>query len=148
MDDRPEHAESSTIRSNSDPFFISGDAPNLAEAAEELAQLLRRPVAPVKMPSTEELEVRLVSEQALERMFDAESDASLHTNFLMLVAGTILGFLTNLATGTGFTWSRDVIAYVVVLALVTLLMAVLSVRSHRRAKVLKRQIGGRLGPEN
>ena len=56
--------------------------------------------APIVLPDKEELTVRLVSQQSLERLRDAESDRSVFDNFLWCLVGGILGFFTNLVTGT------------------------------------------------
>jgi hypothetical protein len=132
-----------------DPARLGADElPGLADAAEEFAQLLRRPVAPVRLPAPDELEVRLVSEQALERLFDAESDASIHTNIALLLIGTLLGFFTNIATADEFEWSRAVTACVTLLGVTACVLGLLAVRSHRRVRHLRQQmVGGSLQDE-
>ncbi len=55
--------------------------------------------APIVLPDKEELTVRLVSQQSLERLRDAESDQSLFDNLLWCLVGGTIGFFTNLATG-------------------------------------------------
>jgi len=125
-----------------DPGKMVGDLPGLADVAEELGQLLSRPVAPVRMPPPDELEVRLVSEQTLERLFEAEKDASLHSNLLLLAIGTLLGFFTNVVTSEQFEWSRPVVTYVGLLGAVVVAFALLTLRATRRVRQFREKIGG------
>lgn len=125
---------------------VAGDLPGLADIAEELAQLLSKPVAPVRIPPAKDLEVRLVSEQTLERLFEAEKDAGLHTNLFLLMVGTALGFFTNVVTADRFDWSRPTIAYVTVLMATSAVFGGLSLRSSRRVRRLRRNVGTRGDP--
>jgi hypothetical protein len=59
--------------------------------------------APIVLPDKEELTVRLVSQQSLERLRDAESDRWVYDNLLWCLMGAILGFFINLATDESFS---------------------------------------------
>jgi hypothetical protein len=56
--------------------------------------------APILLPDKEDLTVRLVSQQSLERLRDAESDRSVFDNLLWCLLGGMIGFFTNVATGS------------------------------------------------
>lgn len=125
---------------NSSAHLVAGDLAGLADTAEEIAKLLSQPAAPVTLPPPGQLEVRLVSEQALDRVFDAESDANLHANLFMLAFGAMLGFFTNVITASTFSWNRSVIVYLALLGLISLLLGLLAIRSFHRLGTLKKKI--------
>jgi hypothetical protein len=94
--------------------------------------------APVIFPEREELAVRLVTQHSLDRLKDAESDRALYDNLLWCLLGGILGFFTNVVTGSQ---KIDSTGYVLLVCIVVAAGAVVAMRrrlTHRLADARRR----------
>lgn len=83
--------------------------------------------APILLPDKEDLTVRLVSQQSLERLRDAESDRSVFDNLIWCLLGGIIGFFTNLVTG-GNSISIQPAGYVFLAFMATAVLSALLMR--------------------
>lgn len=137
------------------PDQNSREKPAQEQAASELDQylsdLIRKSFggdlatsdasAPILLPDKEDLTVRLVSQQSLERLRDAESDQSVFDNLLWCLLGGIIGFFTNLVTG-GQDISVQPAGYVFLAFMTAAVLAALMMRRRltRRLNEARRRV--------
>jgi hypothetical protein len=97
--------------------------------------------APILLPDKEDLTVRLVSQQSLERLRDAESDRSVFDNLLWCLLGGMIGFFTNVATG-GKSISVQPAGYVFLVFMAASVLATLIMRRRlvRRLNEARRRV--------
>jgi hypothetical protein len=120
--------------------------PDQPQDIDELAEILRGPSAPVRLPSEREMEVQLVSLQTLDRLFEVQGDADIHKTVVLLAIGGVLGFVTNVATTERFEWTTAASVYLAVTTAITISFAILAFRSHRRLASLRDELKRRPRP--
>lgn len=93
---------------------------------------------PIVLPPMEDLQIRLVSTNSLQRLEEYRSEENLLLSFAGLFLGALLGILTNLITGG--TIQTEMWLFVVLLLLMTAFTAWRAIINNRRAASVKRQM--------
>lgn len=105
---------------------------------QSLTQASRTLSAPIEMPPMEELTVRMVTVGTIDRLSEAMQEETKWGTWGGVFLGTLLGILTNIATGG--TLDVNGIILVIVLALVAGLCGYTAWGNGKKAKVLKAKL--------
>lgn len=107
---------------------------------EELLSAIRSPAAPIRMPSDEQLAVRLIPENNLIQLFQVDSDARQFGAILSAAIGAIIGFVTNAVTATDFRWTPANAALFGFFSCALLISLVQTIRMRRRSTAQKHRL--------
>lgn len=101
----PQVPESQGVRDTGEQLrrllFQGDEEPGVASAAvDDLVTSLMGPTARVVLPRDEDMVLKLVSVQALQRMDDARKTGRTYWTVMTTALGSLVGFMTNVVTST------------------------------------------------
>ena len=112
----------------------------ISEAIENLSNQSKELKAKVKLPSPEDMTVRLVSFESLHRLNEYQSDQSILLLVTGALAGGILGVIVNWSTDALFTITKSSVGLLVILLMGLCFMIYWSYILRKRANVLKQKL--------
>lgn len=118
-------------------LFQPGAEPGVAQAAvDDLVTSLMGPTARVTLPREEDMVLKLVSIQSLERLDDARKTAASYWTVATTAIGSTIGFVTNVVTSDAKINShgKAFLGLLIVVALVFVGLGILASRHEARLR--------------
>lgn len=112
----------------------------ISEAVEKAEKISHRLSADVILPPPEELRVRLVPSDSLERLEEYRSDKSAYSLFTGIFLGAALGILSNWVTNKDSDITRISIICVIFFCMNSVIVGFRSYQISRRAKTMRNRI--------